>query len=53
MSLKKWKKLDQKTVFNNDHWKYNLDNFEIEDGTKGEYHYVHYNWIDNGCSFYI
>lgn len=41
MSLKKWKKLDQKTVFANDHWKYNLDTFEIEDGTKGEYHYVH------------
>jgi ADP-ribose pyrophosphatase len=43
MSLKKWKKLDQKTVFANDHWKYNLDTFEIEDGTKGEYHYVNTN----------
>jgi ADP-ribose pyrophosphatase len=41
MSLKKWNKLGQKTVFSNDHWKYNLDTFEIEDGTKGEYHYVH------------
>jgi ADP-ribose pyrophosphatase len=43
MSLKKWKKLDQKTVFANDHWKYNLDTFQIEDGTKGEYHYVNTN----------
>ncbi len=43
MSLKKWKKLGQKTVFANDHWKYNLDTFEIEDGTKGEYHYVNTN----------
>jgi ADP-ribose pyrophosphatase len=43
MSLKKWKKLDQKTIFANEHWKYNLDTFEIEDGTKGEYHYVNTN----------
>ena len=41
MSLKKWRKLNSKTVFKNDHWSYNLDEFEIEDGRKGEYHYVH------------
>jgi len=41
MSLKRWKKLGQKTIYVNDHWSYNLDNFEIEGGTKGEYHYVH------------
>ena len=41
MSLKKWNKLGQKTVFKNDHWTYNLDQFEIEGITKSEYHYVH------------
>lgn len=41
MSLKKWNKLDEKTIYKNSHWSYNLDEFEIEDGTKGEYHYVH------------
>lgn len=41
MSLKRWNKLGQKTIFKNDHWSYNLDDFEIEGGTKGEYHYVH------------
>ncbi len=41
MSLKKWKKLGQKTIYKNDHWSYNLDEFEIEGGTKGKYHYVH------------
>ncbi len=41
MKLKRWKKLSQKTIFKNDHWSYNLDQFEIEGGTKGEYHYVH------------
>lgn len=41
MSLKKWNKINQRTLFKNDHWSYNLDEFEIEGGTKGEYHYVH------------
>jgi ADP-ribose pyrophosphatase len=41
MSLKRWNKLRQKTIFKNDHWSYNLDEFEIEGGTKGKYHYVH------------
>ena len=41
MSLKRWIKLNQKTIFQNSHWSYNLDEFEIEGGTKGEYHYVH------------
>lgn len=41
MSLKKWNKLGQKTIFTNDHWSYNLDQFEIEGVLKGEYHYVH------------
>ena len=41
MSLKRWNKIGQKTIYKNDHWSYNLDNFEIEGGAKGEYHYVH------------
>jgi len=41
MTLKRWNKLSQKTVMRNDHWSYNLDEFEIENGIKGEYHYVH------------
>jgi ADP-ribose diphosphatase len=41
MSLKKWDKIDQKTIFENEHWTYNLDNFEIKGITSGEYHYVH------------
>jgi ADP-ribose pyrophosphatase len=41
MALKKWNKISEKTMFKNSHWCYNLDHFEIEDGTKGEYHYVH------------
>lgn len=41
MKLKKWNKLDERTVFSNEHWQYKLDNFEIESELKGEYHYVH------------
>ena len=41
MSLKRWIKLGGKTIFKNSHWSYNLDEFQIEGGTKGEYHYVH------------
>ena len=41
MSLPKWKKLNQKSLFKNKHWEYRLDHFEIENGFKGEYHYVH------------
>ena len=41
MNLQRWKKLSEKTVFKNSHWSYNLDEFEIEGKTKGEYHYVH------------
>ncbi len=43
MATKKWTKFSQKTIFTNDHWSYNLDNFVIENGAKGEYHYVHTN----------
>jgi len=41
MSLKKWNKINSKTLFKNDHWEYNLDQFEIENGLRGEYHSVH------------
>lgn len=41
MPLKLWKKLGSKTVIDNGYWCYNRDEFEIEDGHKGEYHYVH------------
>lgn len=41
MSLKNWNRLSQQRLFKNDYWEYILDKFEIEGGTKGEYHYVH------------
>ncbi len=41
MYFKKWIKLSQKTIFENSHWKYNLDKFSIEGVGEGEYHYVH------------
>lgn len=41
MPLKRWNKLSQKTVIKNKYWSYELDEFEIENGFKGEYHYVH------------
>lgn len=41
MPLKHWKNISQRTVIKNDHWSYRLDEFEIEGGSRGEYHYVH------------
>ncbi len=41
MKLKKWIKLSEKTVFENEHWSYRLDRFKIEGAGEGEYHYVH------------
>lgn len=41
MALKRWNKLSQKTIFKNDHWEYNLDQFEIDGIPRSEYHYVH------------
>ena len=41
MSLPKWIKLSQKTIFENKHWKYNLDKFKIGSEQTGDYHYVH------------
>ncbi len=39
--LTKWKKISEKILFRNNHWIYKLDNFEIPNRMKGEYHYVH------------
>lgn len=41
MTFKKWIKLSEKTIFENSHWKYNLDKFSIEGVGESEYHYVH------------
>jgi ADP-ribose pyrophosphatase len=41
--LLRWKKLSEKIVYRNNHWTYKLDEFQIPDRSKGEYHYVHTN----------
>lgn len=41
MTLRRWKRISKRTVIQNDHWSYRLDEFEIEGGSRGEYHYVH------------
>ena len=39
--LAHWKKLTSKIVDQNPWWKHQLDSFQIPNGVKGEYHYVH------------
>ncbi len=39
--LSHWKKLTSKIVHTNPWWNYRLDTFQIPNGVKGEYHYVH------------
>lgn len=39
--LSHWKKLTSKIVHKNPWWDYYLDSFQIPNGVKGEYHYVH------------
>ena len=39
--LARWKKLTSKIVYKNPWWNYYRDSFQIPDGVKGEYHYVH------------
>src|SRR5208283_655228 len=39
--LAHWKKLTSKIVHKNPWWNYHLDSFQIPNGVKGEYHYVH------------
>jgi ADP-ribose pyrophosphatase len=40
MSLKTWKQLSSKVLYSNKYWDYLLDEFKIEDGKRGEYHFV-------------
>ena len=47
--LRRWKKINTKVIHKNPWWTYKLDNFEIQDGFSGEYHYVH----TNGSSMVI
>jgi len=39
--LSRWKKLTSAIVHKNPWWTYFLDSFQIPNGVKGEYHYVH------------
>jgi ADP-ribose pyrophosphatase len=39
--LARWKKLTSIIVHKNPWWNYYLDSFQIPNGVKGEYHYVH------------
>ncbi|MFZ1288923.1 MAG: NUDIX hydrolase [Melioribacteraceae bacterium] len=41
MAFKKWNKISENILFQNKHWTYKLDQFEIEGVTRSEYHYVH------------
>ena len=41
--LKHWKHLSSKIIVENPWWTYSLDEFNIPDGAKGEYHFVHTN----------
>jgi ADP-ribose pyrophosphatase len=47
--LKRWKQLSSKIVIKNPWWTYKLDEFQIPNGIKGKYHYVH----TNGASMII
>lgn len=39
--LKEWKTLSSRVLMRNPYWSYFIDEFEIEEGKRGEYHYVH------------
>ncbi len=47
--LKRWKQLTTAVIYKNPWWTYKKDEFQIPDGIKGEYHYVH----TNGASMII
>ena len=36
-----WQKISSQTKFQNDHWSYKIDEFQLENGERGLYHYVH------------
>ena len=39
--LARWKKISSSLVHKNPWWTYQLDSFQIPNGVKGEYHYIH------------
>jgi len=39
--LQRWQKISSLTKFQNDHWSYRVDEFQLENGERGVYHYVH------------
>lgn len=41
MPLQRWNKQSEKTVTGNKYWVYKVDEFKLDNGTQGEYHYVH------------
>jgi ADP-ribose pyrophosphatase len=41
MALHRYKKLSESILFKNPYWTYKKDTFELHNGHKGEYHYVH------------
>ncbi|MEX2116427.1 MAG: NUDIX hydrolase [Bacteroidota bacterium] len=41
MPFRRWKTLTSKILHKNPWWTYKLDTFEVPNGYKGEYHYVH------------
>lgn len=47
--LRRWKKLNETTLFKNNWWRYKKDEFVLPDGAKGEYHYV----STNGASMIL
>jgi ADP-ribose pyrophosphatase len=49
MNLRPWKKLKELKKITNKWWSYHLDEVELPNGKKGEYHYVH----TNGSSMII
>jgi ADP-ribose pyrophosphatase len=49
MSLKIWKKISETIILKNSWWTYKKDEFELPNGKRGEYHYVH----TNGASMVI
>lgn len=38
--IQPWKQISSKTIHENPWWKYQLDEFELPNGVKGEYHYM-------------
>jgi len=38
--IQPWKQRSSKTIYQNPWWKYQLDEFELPNGVKGEYHYM-------------